>query len=774
MITLNEFARKFEALPPEHKRIVVLIAQEYTNQEIFEELSSSDFRFSSVGTIKTTINRICDYFFGELVTGRDRRRELRRLYNEYRLSLHGKDCTVGGSFSGIPQNCLAVYGSLADPDSLRRTLVDHRGPVEYIPAYLGNHTVFWGLPSYRPLVDSSGATVRDLYLEWLVASRSPGSRGSVPVALINVSDGDLDRLSQRERSYELATVTDDIRLADGDPLPDNITKVLTFRSPGRDHPPIPEGYRVAARKGYCDMVTLAFANIHGWGFTLPQPTAIEDVHDADTLGVTTWKDQDVDRIIELDQGLRQELINEGCIRLENSRLPVPIPYVLRPLVNQRGIYEEAWSVSEAAVGLCGQALALVLEDRELQRAAGYNDADIRLAHPTLANNFIGRLDRDRIRPNLPEICRVDLILTNRGDLHVLELNTDSPAGMFNLDVLTPWQLEQCRKMGMQYLPLQAPAPKVCESLMGTLFEHWNGFLKVIGEPDRKLRYAVILDTDVSGRPTSSEFEAFKRLFEGRGIESDILEPEQIAYDAGRLVTIGSAEVDGGKQIDMVYKRLLFDDIMRERINPSNPSRGAGIAALERAYLDNAVCMAPTFLSRMVGNKFLLAIIKHPSFEQRLSDAGLTLTDRERRVREQNIPETYNWADVPLPNRPGFFQEVLDDPMSWVIKGINSYGSRLVRFGSNEDYPPPIFQERFNDQTDRYIVQREVPHGVMEVPAVTGRQVDWVLKPFTLGCYVFRQDGRAKAVATEAKVSSTRPVALNEQGGGRTAVFHAGL
>ena len=417
----------------------------------------------------------------------------------------------------------------------------------------------------------------------------------------------------------------------------------------------------------------------------------------------------------------------------NSRLPVPIPYVIRPLVNQRGIYEEAMAISAVAVNLCGKALALLLEDRELQRAAGYDETDVRMARPSLANNFSGKLDGERSRPNLPEICRADLILTNRGDLHVLELNTDSPAGMFNLDVLTPWQLEHCRDMGMHNLPLEAPAQNVCESLMDTLLEHWAGYLAAIGEPNRQPRFAAILDIDVTGRPTSSEFEAFRMLFEKRGIEAAILEPEHIAYDGGKLVTVESGEVEGGKPIDLVYKRLLFDDIMNERTSPSSQSRGAGIAALERAYLENAVCMAPTMLSRMVGNKILLAIIKHPTFEQRLAGAGLTLTDRERQVREQNISETYFWADVPLLNRPGFLQEVLADPTSWVLKGINSYGSKEVKFDSIEDYPRAVFQEAYNNQGKPCIIQREVPHGVMEVPVVTGRQVDWVLKPFTLGC-----------------------------------------
>ena len=407
MITLDEFAQKFLTMPPEHQQIVALVGQGYTNQDIARVLNYS------VGTVKTTINRICDSLFGATITGTKRRSELRNHYNDFRLWLAKRNFSVGDTFPGIVQNCLAVYGSLADPDSLRRTLVDHRGPVDYIPAFLDNHTIHWGLPSYRPLVDSDGNSVRDLYLEWLVVTQDTGSSEPVRVALINVSDADLERLKARERSYELATVTDDIRLASGNPLPGGIKEVLTFRKPDAGHPAVPAGFRVAARKGYADLVTRAFAYIHGFGFALPQPSAIADVHDADSFSLEKWKSESDEGIIERDQALRNKLIDERCIRLENSRLPVPIPYALRPLVIQRGVFEEAMAVSETAVSLCGKALTLLLSDRQLQEAAGYNDNDIRLASPSLANNFIGR-GGGRNRPNLPEICRVDLILTNQG------------------------------------------------------------------------------------------------------------------------------------------------------------------------------------------------------------------------------------------------------------------------------------------------------------------------------------------------------------------------
>ena len=136
--------------------------------------------------------------------------------------------------------------------------------------------------------------------------------------------------------------------------------------------------------------------------------------------------------------------------------------------------------------------------------------------------------------------------------------------------------------------------------------------------------------------------AFKNLLEKDGIDAAILEPEDIAYDEGKLV-----RVEDGIQINLIYKRLLFDDIMNEKSFQSDPARSAGIAALERAYSENAACMAPSMLSRMAGNKLLLAFIKHSSFERRLNDIGLTLSDYERQVRDVNFPETHVWSDLPL-------------------------------------------------------------------------------------------------------------------------------
>lgn len=744
------FGEKYEGWSERWQRIVKLIADDYDDFQMAQDL------YVTPNTVRTYITQIGDDVFGDAVTGPRRRTMLRRLFADYRAWVE-ESMTIAEDFTDVIWNVLFVYGSLLDSNSLRRSLADPQRHLECIPAFLDNHTIRWGLPTWRPSVDDEGVSVNNLYLEWLTVDHTPGEPGSVPGALINVTDADLQRLRWRERSYAEVDVTTDIRLANRAATLRG-RRVVTFRSPRQDHPPVPDGCRTAVRAGYHEMVTNALRRIHRPGVTLPEPTAIRNVFYADQFSATAWKTLGHDSIITWEQGLRKTLQEADCTRMVADDQVDLIPYVLRPLVMSRHTWEQVNLVSETAVSLCSKALAVLLDDRDIQRAAGYDDHDTRLARASLANNFSGR---DLKNPNLPEICRVDLTLTDRGHLHVLELNTDSPAGTFNLDVLIPPQLEQCHAMGMNYLPREWPV-RACASLIHALEQHWNGYLDATGADPRPLRSVAILDVDVRNRPTSSEFIEYQRRFEEAGIEAVILEPDEITYRDGRLVRIRD-----GAQIDLVYKRLLFDDIMRERNFPSTTARSAGIGSLEQAYSDNAVCMAPTMLSRMVGNKLLFAIIKHPTFEKRLSDLGLEMTAAERRVRHDNIPETHVWAAGALESEPGFHQSILEDPKPWILKAVNSFGSNDVLFGSRLERPRSVFFDRYNRE---YIVQREQPHGVMEVPVTAGRNIAWEYKPFTLGCYVFRNGDAPQATALEAKVTSAPPVALNLPGGGRTAVF----
>ena len=744
------FGRKYEDWTERWQRIVQMVAEDYSDDQMAQDL------YVTANTVRTYITQIGDAVFGDSITGPRRRTMLRRLFTEYQAQLHEAVALVE-EFTDVVWNVLFAYGSLLDSGSLRRSLADPQRNIECIPAFLENHSISWGLPSWRPLVDREGDSVDDLYLEWLMVDHSPGSPGSVPGALINVTDADLQRLRWRERSYTEVEVTTDVRLATGKSLPPG-QRVVTFRRPGEGHPPVPAGYRTAVRQGYYDMVTQALNKIHRPEITLQEPARLEDVSYADAFSTIPWKRLPPEDVTAWEQSLRKTLQEADCTRMITDDQVDLIPYALRPLVITRHIWQQVNLVSETAVSLCSKALAVLLDDRELQRAAGYNDNDTRLARASLANNFSGR---DPHTPNLPEICRVDLTLTDRGNLHVLELNTDSPAGTYNLDVLIPAQLEQCRSMGMNHVPKDWPA-RACAALIHALERHWEGYLEAVADPDRPLRTVAILDVDVRNRPTSSEFMEYQRRFEEAGIEATILEPDELAYRDGKLVRLRD-----GVRIDLIYKRLLFDDIMRERNYPSATARGAGIGALEQAYSDNAVCMAPTMRSRMVGNKFLFALVRHPSFERRLRELGLELTVDEERVRQHNIPETHVWAAGALESQPGLHQGILDDTKSWVLKAVNSFGSNDVHFGSSLERPRSVFLDKYNRE---YIVQREQPHGVMEVPVTAGRRVSWEFKPFTLGCYVFRGRDRPRAMALEAKVAAEPPVALNVFGGGRTAVF----
>ena len=79
-------------------------------------------------------------------------------------------------------------------------------------------------------------------------------------------------------------------------------------------------------------------------------------------------------------------------------------------------------------------------------------------------------------------------------------------------------------------------------------------------------------------PTWSEFEILQSRFEKMGVPTVIADPRELEFDGQRLVT-------HDKKIDLVYRRILINDIV---------AKPAECAALVKAYTANAVCVANTF------------------------------------------------------------------------------------------------------------------------------------------------------------------------------------
>src|SRR5262249_45804343 len=131
-------------------------------------------------------------------------------------------------------------------------------------------------------------------------------------------------------------------------------------------------------------------------------------------------------------------------------------------------------------------------------------------------------------------------------LKFAEYNGESPAGAGYSETLAEIFRE---------LPVMASFQKyyeihsypLCSKLLDALvaaYVDWGGFSK-------KPQMAIVDWEDV---PTRSEFEILRDRFERMGVPTVIADPRELEFDGTKLVA-------DGKKIDLVYRRVLINDIV---------------------------------------------------------------------------------------------------------------------------------------------------------------------------------------------------------------------
>jgi len=88
-----------------------------------------------------------------------------------------------------------------------------------------------------------------------------------------------------------------------------------------------------------------------------------------------------------------------------------------------------------------------------------------------------------------------------------------------------------------------------------------------------------------------EFELFRDFFEQSGYPAVICTPQELEFNNNRLTV-------SGRQIDIVYKRLLVNEYLP--IMNDYP-------ALLNAYRARAICMVNSFRSKLIHKKALFAV-----------------------------------------------------------------------------------------------------------------------------------------------------------------------
>jgi uncharacterized circularly permuted ATP-grasp superfamily protein len=348
------------------------------------------------------------------------------------------------------------------------------------------------------------------------------------------------------------------------------------------------------------------------------------------------------RLLEAELRSSAKFTENFYERLRTARLtfgdrvhcPFLRPFFLSPEDEQR-----VRNVAETMAELGERVATAALGDVELLGQFHLRDEELRLV----------RLGKNAGPASTAS--RLDAFLLPNS-LKFAEYNGESPAGAGYTETLAEIfrELPVMREFASSYeihsYPLSA---KLLDALLMSYLD-WGGTTK---RPQ-------VLITDWREVPTWSEFEILKARFERLGVPVVLADPRDLHFDGKHLTA-------NGKKIDLVYRRVLMNDIV---------ARAAECKALVDAVAANAVCMANHFRCKIPHVKAFFAVLT----DER-NDALFSFGERE--LIRKHVPWTRVVADVRTAHH-GEPVELLaflrNERENLVLKPSDEYGGSGVTLG----------------------------------------------------------------------------------------------
>lgn len=198
--------------------------------------------------------------------------------------------------------------------------------------------------------------------------------------------------------------------------------------------------------------------------------------------------------------------------------------------------------------------------------------------------------------------RVDTFLLPDA-LQAAEYNAESPAG-FGYTERLGGVFETLSVMARFRERFDVRAYSLVEPMLNALlasYRDWGG----TAEPP------LIAIVDWRNVPTWSEFEILQERFTELGVPTIVCPPEDLEFD-------GQALLAGGRKVDLLYRRVLINDILE---------RPDACAALVRAVEAKAVCMANSFRCKIPHKKAFFAVLTDDRFAGLFDREALELVRR---------------------------------------------------------------------------------------------------------------------------------------------------
>lgn len=607
---------------------------------------------------------------------------------------------LGAGFKAI-----FVYGSLLSPKSIARTLGTARD-TQVIRAELNGFGQAWIQTGPRTdLVVANEHGTHFANYSYLQIVASPGSR--TPGAVIGVTDEEYRSLCARESHYKLIDITEDLRaLDDKCRLPNKVETFIIPNQGGTD-----PNIQHTIRRNYLKMVQNAQKALKLNPVSEPPAShqLVDSVFPSERLDQAVAKKTVVSDAARASKAIQQARRTDQQSDLSPSR---ELSYTAMPVVISAANAQSITAQGEILLRFLRQALIWVAgQPKLLQFLSG--DA-------TLAEYV---KEWQRTGGTLPTLSRIDATLVGQS-WKILELNSDSPAGLFDLSRITRLQeLHLGANPDLSWITW----PDSCS------FQRYIDQLKLTLASGRGR--VIVLERDPESWGSLPEMKAIVNAIQDGEISASILNSDDLTSDT----LAGKGEL-------LVVKRIVWNDLR------SNPELANSLKARTGLHVENHPGSA------FLGNKLLLSLIWAESSPAIAEAAGLGPADLER-LRDA-VPLTFYFGeDAPpelLPeNHREFLSRVKRNPEKWVLKDGNGFGGSDVHIGYELERPARFFAGLY--QRGGYVAQIVAPHG-RELVYSHSSKSGWIdlTGQYTrtiYGAYFMRD----RFLALEAKSGETLPI-----------------
>jgi len=334
-------------------------------------------------------------------------------------------------------------------------------------------------------------------------------------------------------------------------------------------------------------------------------------------------------------------------------------------------------------------------------------------------------------------------------LKFTEYNGESPAGPGYSETLSdifrelPVMEEFKKRFEVHSYPLSA---KLLDALI-TTYVDWGGKTK-------RPQMAIV---DWKEVPTWSEFEILKARFEKMGIPVVLADPRELEFDGQKLVA-------HGKAIDLLYRRVLINDIV---------ARPKECQALVKAYESGGLCVANNFRCKIPHVKAFFAVLT----DERNANY---FSGDEQELIQRHVPWTRVVEDTRTTHggdSVALLEFIRKNQKHLVMKPSDEYGGMGVTLGWEAD---KAHWERTIEQAlpsgkgaqeyGCWIVQERIPMRRGEFPFIgKGNKVDFRNMLVDFAPYIFR--GKVAGYLTRLSATSLANVT---SGGGQIPSFRVEL